>query len=156
MDNSLIQAHMLVRQVLVIRENYHEPWDQLMDKHSNLSKVVSILGHCLKFKYPLLPISERRILALSKLMQDFTPLSKDMLKTSRGYDVQFTEEENSVFAEGRTLQSFNSNKLVVLSPMSLLARLIFRDYHSKFGHLSSIKKVQNKIMEYFCIPRSGK
>ena len=156
MNNSLIQAHMLVRQALVIQENYQEPWKQLMDKYSNLSKVVSIMGHCLKFKYPLLPISERRILALSKLMQDSMPLSKEMLKTSRGYDVQFIEEENSVYAKGRTLQSLNSNKLLVLSPKSSLARLIFRDYHSRFGHLSSVKKVQNKILENFYIPRSGK
>ena len=61
-----------------------------------------------------------------------------------------------MYARGTTLESLNSNKLVVLSPKSSLANLIFRDYHRKFGHLQSVQRDKSKIAENFYIPRYGK
>ena len=156
MDNSIIQANMLVRQAKVSIEDTEETWKNLLDQNNNLSKVATILGICLKFKYPKLPLSERRVLALARLIQDSMPLSKELVKSSKSYDVQIIYEDEAVYARGRTLENLNSNKLVVLSPKSSLANLIFRDYHRRFGHCASVQKVKSKIAENFYIPRSGK
>ena len=156
MDNSIIQASMLVRQTKVRLEGHVETWKPLLNKYNNLSKVLSILGICLKFKYPHLPLAERRVLALSRLIQDAMPITTEMMKTSKSHDVQIIYEDGVVYARGRTMENLNANKLVVLSPKASLSKLIFRDYHRRFGHLATVRKVQSKILENFYIPRSGK
>ena len=156
MDNSILQANMLIRQAKVSIKDTEETWKILLDQNNNLSKVATILGICLKFKYPKLPLSERRVLALARLIQDSMPLSLELVKSSKCHDVQIIYEDEAVYARGRTLENLNSNKLVVLSPKSSLANLIFRDYHRRFGHLQSVQRVKSKIAENFYIPRSGK
>ena len=155
MDNNILQANMLVKQLILNQdEEYVEPWSNLMNKFHDLSKVTTVLGLCLKFKYPQMPLPQRRTKALGILLQDAMPLSAKMLEKMKCYDVSIERKENGIFARGRTKQSLNSNKLIVLSPNSAIAQLIFRDYHNKYGHLASVKKVQAKILVNFYIPRS--
>ena len=155
MDNTILQANMLVKQLILNQdEEYVEPWSNLMNKFHDLSKVATVLGLCLKFKYPQMPLPQRRTKALGILFKDAMPLSSKMLEKIKCYDVSIEKKEDGIFARGRTKQSLNSNKLIVLSPKSAVAQLIFRDYHNKYGHLASIKKVQAKILVNFYIPRS--
>ena len=107
MDNSIIQANMLVRQAKVSIEDTEETWKSLLDQNNNLSKVATILGICLKFKYPKLPLSERRVLALARLIQDSMPLSMELVKSSKSYDVEIIYEDEAVYARGRTLNNLN-------------------------------------------------
>ena len=80
MDNSIIQANMLIRQAKFSIKDIEETWRILLDQNNNLSKVATILGICFKFKYPKLPLSERRVLALARLIQDSMPLSLELVK----------------------------------------------------------------------------
>jgi len=75
---------MLVRHAKDSIEDTDETWKSLLD--NNLSKIATILGICLKFKYPKLPISERRVLALARLIQYSMPLSLELVKSSKSYD----------------------------------------------------------------------
>ena len=115
MDNSIIQANMLIRQPKVSTKDTEETWKIFLDQ-TNLFKVATILGICLQIKYSKLPLSERRVLALARLIQDSLPLSLELVKSSKYHDVQILYEDDALYARGRTLENLNSNKLVVLSP----------------------------------------
>ena len=155
MDNTILQANMLVRQLILNQDKeYVEPWSNLIYKFHDLSKVTTVLGMCLKFKYPHMPLPQRRTKVLGILFKNAMPLSAKMLEKTKCYDVSIERKEDGIFAHGRTKQSLNSNKLIVLSPKSAVAQLIFLDYHIKYGHLASIKRVQAKILVNFYIPRS--
>ena len=157
LDKPILQASMLIKRVHAEKETqYVEPWKQFLDNHSNMSKVSTILGHCLKFKYPMETLAQRRAKALAVLLQQAMPLSEDMKRTHKFHDVAVEEQDGLIIARGRTLESLKGNKLIVLSEKSAIAKLIFRDFHERFGHLSSVKKVQSKILEQYYIPRSAK
>ena len=64
-----------------------------------MSKVATVLGLCLKFKYPQMPLPQRRTKALFK---DAMPLSSKMLEKTKCYDVSIEKKEDGIFARGRT------------------------------------------------------
>jgi len=164
---TIAESVKILIQAIAVEEDKEEDekFGDLLDKHKNLDKILNIISYIWKWRFikksredPKFRETEtqvkRRRRSFTLLIQQSMIKSRNMIKKMKNSDVIIQDNGKVITAKGRNLESMGNQDLLVLDPNAKLSQLLFRHFHEKFGHCSSVKKVQSKLREQFYIPRS--